>query len=103
MTRNDNGFYFIESEVYNEMYKLYSDGKKSTGLISMGKGSTSKRSTGGGLPVNEMRKPKSYLMSSRTCAAGSGSNGKNYCGSFDKVTAKKSGGKISTKLSQKNG
>jgi hypothetical protein len=40
------------------------------------------------------------LMSSRTSAPGSGSNGKNYCGSFDKVTAKKSGGKISTKLSQ---
>lgn len=53
MTRNDNGFYFIESEVYNEMYKLYSDGKevkKSSGLASTGKGSVSKRSAGG-LPV----------------------------------------------------
>jgi len=104
MTRNDNGFYFIESEVYNEMYKLYSDGKegkKSSGVMSTGKGSVSKRSAGG-LPVNDYRKAKSFLMFSRTCAPGSGSNGKNYCASLDKVTAKKSGGKISTKLSQNN-
>ena len=105
MTRNDNGFYFIESEVYNEMYKLYSDGKegkKSSGVISAGKGSVSKKSSAGGLPVNDYRRPKSFLMSSRTCAPGNGSNGKNYCVSQDKVTAKKSGGKISTKLSQNN-
>ena len=83
------------------MYKLYSEGKKSSGKISMGKGSASKRSAGG-LPVSGLRRTKSFLMSNRTCAPGSGSNGKNYCGSFDKVTAKKSGGKISTKLSQNN-
>ena len=84
------------------MYKLYNDGKKSSGVISTGKGSASKRSAGG-LPCNEYRRAKSFLMSSRTSAPASGSNGKNYCGSFDKNPAKKSGGKISTKLSQNKG
>lgn len=42
MSKNENGFYFIESEVYNEMYKLYAEGKKSSGKASMGKGSAGK-------------------------------------------------------------
>ena len=81
------------------MYKLYNDGKKSSGVISTGKGSASNRSAGG-LPCNEYRRAKSFLMSCRTSAPASGSNGKNYCGSFDKNPAKKSGGKISTKVFQ---
>ena len=97
MTRNVNGFYFIESEVYNEMYKLYSEGKKSSGKISMGKGSASKRSVGG-LPVNNMRRNNSFFPS-RTYGSGNGSNGKNYLGSLERNYSKKSGGKISTKLS----
>ena len=98
MSKNENGFYFIEQEVYSEMYKLYSEGKKSSGKISMGKGSASKCSSGG-LPVNNLRKTNSFLLNTRTYGPGKGSNGKNFCGSLDRVTAKKSGGKISTKLS----
>jgi hypothetical protein len=98
MTRNDNGFYFIESEVYYEMYKLYNEGKKSSGKISMGKGSASKRSVGG-MSGSGRKAKSSCLIGSRTYGPGNGSNGKNYSGALDKITAKKSGGKSSTKLS----
>jgi hypothetical protein len=66
MKRNENGYYFIEQEIYKEMNMLYIEGKKSQGKMSTGgKGSTNKGSVGG-LPVNDLRKPRSIDTFIRT-------------------------------------